>query len=303
LVVRSQPVDGVSGLTLQPLLAVEVLRPDGQRDDRSTSPIAVALASGIGALSGTTTLSAVSGLAQFTDLRIDGAGDHTLQFTGTGLTAAISNRISVRQVAASLVMQVEPSGAADGASLATQPRVQVVDNARLPMSVAAPVTASIISGNGVLGGTTTVTSVNGIASFIDLAITGSGPHLLSFESPGIDRVTSDEFTVSAASGVATRLAVAKEPSGGTTGIPLPIQPVVEVRDQSNNAVAGSSVTVTATLASGTGALSGTTAVSAVNGVVTFTNLTISGLGLHTLRFTAPGLVEATTIEFRVIAAP
>jgi hypothetical protein len=283
--------------------SVEVLGTDGQIDGRATIPITATLASGSGTLSGTATLNAVNGVAAFSDLRISGAGSHTIRFSAAGVTSGTSSAIAVRQVANALVLQTQPGGAFDGAPLTAQPRVQVVDHALLPMPAAVPVTVSIVSGAGALSGTTTVTSLNGVATFADLAIAGSGPHLLTFSAPGLTRVTSDEFTVTATGTAPTHLVVVTLVSGGTTDQPLPVQPIVEVRDQSNNVVTGSSAAITASLASGSGTLLGTTSVNAVNGVATFTDLTISGLGLHSLRFTTPGLTEATTLEFRIIAAP
>ena len=52
--------------------------------------------------------------------------------------------------------------------------------------------------------------------------------------------------------------------------------------------------MTAALASGSGTLSGTTTVNAVNGVATFTDLMIAGSGAHTIAFTAASLASATS---------
>src|SRR5688572_4806859 len=69
--------------------------------------------------------------------------------------------------------------------------------------------------------------------------------------------------------VATQLAIVTQPVGGNSGSPLATQPIVELRDANNVVVTGASAAVTATIASGTGALGGTTTVSAVNGVAAF----------------------------------
>lgn len=73
-------------------------------------------------------------------------------------------------------------------------------------------------------------------------------------------------------------------------------PVIQIRDSSNTLVAGASNAVTATIASGQpGATLSGNVVNAVNGVATFSNLTITGpVGNYTLEFTSPNLETATS---------
>jgi hypothetical protein len=87
------------------------------------------------------------------------------------------------------------------------------------------------------------------------------------------------------------LSITTQPIGGS-GANLALQPVVLILDWKDNSVTSSTAAVTATLQLGTGGvLGGTTTVNAVNGVATFTNLTLSGtVGQnYVLRFTSPGL--------------
>src|SRR5688572_19599623 len=69
--------------------------------------------------------------------------------------------------------------------------------------------------------------------------------------------------------VPARLEVVTQPSGAVPGAILNVQPVVQIQDPSDKPVTTSTAQVTATLATGVGTLSGTTTVSAVNGVATF----------------------------------
>ena len=79
------------------------------------------------------------------------------------------------------------------------------------------------------------------------------------------------------------------------GTALSAQPVVSVTDSGGNVVAG--VTVTATLHSGSGSLTGATAVTNASGVATFSGLTLTGTaGSFTLTFTA-GASSATSSSF------
>lgn len=76
-----------------------------------------------------------------------------------------------------------------------------------------------------------------------------------------------------------------------SGLALEQQPIAQIRDAQGGAVAQSGVLVTAVLASGGGALTGTTGVRTdAQGRATWTDLGIQGLvGVRTLRFEAAGL--------------
>src|SRR5262249_44845802 len=63
-------------------------------------------------------------------------------------------------------------------------------------------------------------------------------------------------------------------------------------------VDGADQLVTATIASGTGTISGNTAMSA-NGSATFTDLRVTGTGTFTVTFSAVGLASATSASFDV----
>jgi hypothetical protein len=78
--------------------------------------------------------------------------------------------------------------------------------------------------------------------------------------------------------------------------------VVKITDAGGNTITSSTANVVASIASGTGTLSGTTTVAAVNGVATFTNLKITGTGDHTLTFTAAGGLTAATSNTVTVAA-
>jgi hypothetical protein len=184
LALTTQPAGAVSGVpfTTQPMVEVRDAR--GNRVTGSTVAVTIAIASGTGALVGTTTVNAVNGVATFTNLELDGSGAHTLTFTSGALTAATSNSITVTQVAASLVVTTEAVGGTTGAALTTQPVIEVRDNAGLKVVSGAgatlTVTAAIQSGTGTLAGTVAIAAVGGVATFTNLAITGTGSFTLRF---------------------------------------------------------------------------------------------------------------------------
>jgi hypothetical protein len=307
LAIMTQPGGAVAGATLSPQPVVHVRDASNAIVGASSAPVTAVIASGSGILGGTTTVNAVNGVASFTDLSITGAGTYVLAFVSTGLTQVASNEITISappsDPATQLVMVTQPAGnATSGAVLATQPSVGVRDAANNPVQSDAPVTAAIASGAGTLGGTTTVASVGGVATFTDLRITGVGTFTLVFTSSGLTQATSSAITVTAAP--ATQLAMVTQPSSSaTSGALLGTQPAVALRDASNGPVSQSGITVTAAIASGVGVLSGTTTVATVSGVASFTNLRITGIGTYILVFTASGLTNATSSAVSVTAAP
>jgi hypothetical protein len=300
LAVTTQPAGAVSGVafTTQPVIAI---RDASNNLTTSTAAVTAAIATGTGTLAGTVTVNAVNGVATFTNLQINGTGAHTLTFTSSGLTSATSGSVSVTQTPASLSIQTQPSGAASGVAFTTQPVVRILDNAGLDVTTGAgataTVTASIASGSGTLGGTVAVAAVNGVATFTNLQLTGSGAHTLRFAitSPALNVVSA---SIALAAGPATQLAVTTQPAGAVSGVAFTTQPVVAIRDASNN-LTTSTAAVTATIATGSGALVGTVTVNAVNGVATFTNLQVNGSGAHTITFTSGALTSATSTSFTV----
>ncbi|MFA5775652.1 MAG: hypothetical protein WC864_09810, partial [Ilumatobacteraceae bacterium] len=101
-------------------------------------------------------------------------------------------------------------------------------------------------------------------------------------------------------GTATASAITTQPGGAVPGVAFTTQPVIRIVDSNGNTVSGSTVNVVATIASGTGTLSGTTTIAAIAGVATFTNLVISGAsGNFTLTFTPTGLTAVTSDSFTV----
>ncbi len=104
------------------------------------------------------------------------------------------------------------------------------------------------------------------------------------------------FTVTP--GLPARLALITPPQGGVAGDLLPVQPVIEIHDGNGRRVQ-SSLAVTAAIPTGNpNRLTGTRTMSAVDGRVSFTDLSFNTSGTFTLRFSASGVssVDATGIS-------
>ena len=227
------------------------------------------------------------------------AGVNTVTATGTGLTPALITftATGVAGAPALLQMATQPAPSAQsGVALATQPAVRLADAFGNALTTSGTnVTAAIASGTGTLGGVATAATVNGVATFTNLSITGpTGPYTLQFTSAGLTPVTSN--TVGIGAGFATQLAMGTQPSASAVnGVAFPVQPSVQLRDAANNPVAQSGIVVTAALQGG-GTLGGTvTATTNGSGLATFTNLSITGLvGARTLQFTSGSLSPVTS---------
>src|SRR5439155_6892429 len=95
---------------------------------------------------------------------------------------------------------------------------------------------------------------------------------------------------------ATKLTIQTQPSlTATAGVMFAQQPVIRIEDSFGNLVTNdSSTVVTAARLAGTGTLQGTTALTPVNGLVTFTNLSHSTATNITIQFTGGSLTSATS---------
>lgn len=257
---------------------------------------------GVGSLTGASTVSVVNGVATFSDLKLSAAGTYVLQFSCAALPPVSSAAFSVTQSPpVSLALTTQPGGAQSGSALSPQPVIALRDAANAIVAGANnPVTVTL-NGAATLNGTTTVSAVNGVVTFTNLAINGAGTYTLTFSSAGLPPVTSAAVTVTPLP--ASQLSVATQPVGALTGAPLSTQPVVQVRDAVGALVTSASNPVTATLVGAGGTVGGSATVNAVNGVATFTNLVVTGPGTYTLSFAATGLASTTSAPFTVSSLP
>jgi hypothetical protein len=206
--------------------------------------------------------------------------------------------------AGQLVIARQPSATATaGQPFATQPvvyeedaygNVETGDNSTV-------VTAALDSGVGPLQGTTVVTVAGGVATFTNLADNKAETLTLQFTGGGLASVPSSSIVISPAA--ATQLVITTQPPASVVvnaGFGL----IAAVEDAYGNVVTSASNSVTVALANNpTGArLSGTTRVTASQGMVTFTGLSLNKVGSgYTLRVSSNGLTSATTNPFNVVS--
>ena len=305
LVVTTEPTGAVSGaaFTTQPVVSI---RDANNNVTTSTASVTATIATGGGTIGGTVTVSAVSGVATFTDLQITGAiGAHTLQFaTTTPALTVNSGSFALAAGAATTVAEnsVVTQSAVAGAAVTAPPSVLVTDGTN-PVS-GVTVTFTVTGGSGVIdpaSPASVVTNASGIATLTSWTLgTTAGANTVTATVTGLTG-SPVVFNATGTPGAPTQLVIATQPDGAATGVALTVQPIIEIRDANNN-VTTSTATVTATVASGPGTLGGTVELAAVNGVATFTDLAITGAGAHTLQFaTATPLLTITSGSFTVTA--
>src|SRR5205823_1853691 len=130
-----------------------------------------------GALTGTLTHAAVSGVATFSGLSIDKAGTgYTLTATGAGSTTSAAFNITAG-TATQLVFSVQPSTTTAGAAIT--PAVQVTaQHASGPYATLFPSNVTVAIGtnpsSGALTGTKTLAAVGGVTTFSGLSIDKAG---------------------------------------------------------------------------------------------------------------------------------
>ncbi|MDB4924882.1 hypothetical protein, partial [Mucilaginibacter sp.] len=158
--------------------------------------------------------------------------------------------------------------------------------------------STVIGGGGPTGAFTA-----GALTGWNMTLTTAGTYTLTTLSTGDPTTigTSNSFVIGP--GPANKLAVKTQPSATVLSqVYLAQQPAIYIQDQyGNNVTTDNTTQVTVSLASGTGTLNGQSTVTAVNGVVTFTGLSITGTGSFTLGFAKTGLTGATSGSITVSA--
>ncbi len=311
----TQPAAGIAG---QPFGQQPVLKSRDQFGNDSVAGIpaskilAVALTSGTGPLLGATNIdfgtNAGNGTAAFTNLEIDAAlTTKQLTASSAGFTNAISSVFTVASGPASrLTISTQPSASAiAGTAFAQQPVIRVEDqfgNLRNADN-STVVTASRNAGTGTLQGTVSVTAAGGVVTFNNLSHQVANTITIDFTNSSLASATSSSVAVAPAS--ASRLTIQTQPSAiAVAGQPFPQQPIVRVEDAFGNVRSNDNATVvTASRNAGSGVLQGTTNMTAVGGVVVFTNLTHSVVTNITIQFASGSLTGAVSTPVAINPGP
>jgi hypothetical protein len=238
-----------------------------------------------------------NGLATFPNLTWNTGGSYTLTAAATSLTSAVTGTFTIAPGApVNLVFTTQP-GASSAGSAVPSTVVKIEDSFNNVVTTSSDSVTLTPNGPGGFdpSATSTVTAVNGVATFTNLVLDKSGSYTLSASTPDGAVGTSHAFTVSALS--ATQLVFTQAPTNNTAGTVQTPNVVVQAQDQFGNAATTATGTVTlssnptVTLTSGTRALS--------SGTATFSALAIQTAGTYTLTASLSGLPSVTSGSFTI----
>jgi titin len=264
----------------------------------NTSTVSVAITAGAGGqLIGTTTATAVRGLATFSGLGLRGVAGttYTLTYSSGALTVATQQVTLTPGEAVALAFRAGSATVASGSALATPLQVAAVDgDGNTVTDYGSAITLAVGTGAS-LTGTTVQTPASGLATYSDLTLRGTvNPNYTITATSGT--LTSATRNVAITFGSATTLAVTRATSGVVSGTAFTTQPQLTIRDSAGNVVTNATAEITISIANGVGGtLTGTTTITAVNGVANFTDLAMSGVAgtAYTVTYSATGLTSAS----------
>ena len=216
---------------------------------------------------------------------------------GTVSTSTLTLTVSSGVVNA-MSITTQPAGGASGAALGTQPVLTLTDSSGRRIATPTAVVATVTGAPAgvTLGGTTSINSSLGFATYTNLTLAGlvDTDYTLTFTSGALS-VTSANIRVTP--GAVSSLVITTQPvSGAAAGSTLATQPVLTVRDAQGNLVNDRATTIvtTSVLSANTGTAGGSVGGSEAAGLVTttgtatFSTLTFGGtIGTnYKLKFTS-----------------
>lgn len=247
--------------------------------------VVIASISAGGALVGSATATAIAGVATFSGLGITGTAgsSYTLTYSVDGVSSVTQSITATVGAASKLQISRLSSGAQTGVAFTTQPQIGIVDSGGNLVSSYATTTINVASDNSTcfVGSTVSASASSGVATFSGLlltAVTGT-QCLLTYSATSL---ASAYETVTVVSGPAAKITRSTRPDLGYYGRAFGQQPVYLVQDSGENTVVTDNTTVLTVSASNySGAIIQGASATAVNGVVTFTSLGLTGINAGT----------------------
>jgi uncharacterized protein YjdB len=295
-----QPGATAQGQPITNVPQVEVVDAGGNRVTTATNRVTVALSGSVrgGALAGVAGVNAVNGVARFdaVGVTLNEAGVR-LAASSTGLTGATSDAFDVYGALYALELVTRPRAAFSGDILPVQPVLRLRDSLGVTVYDTGSVTVTLTGpASGTLGGTRTVTAVNGTATFTNLTVAGIGgvPYQLQFG--GASTLTArDSVTLH-------RIDIVTQPVANVNGTVLPTTPTVRILDVDGNVVTNQSKVIVVAVDSGpSGTVTGNS-VATSGGTASFPALALTGIlgNRYVLAFSAPGLSKLTANPVQVV---
>ncbi len=294
------PTATTAGAAIGPAVTVDVVDAYGNVVTGYSSTVSLTLNGGTFEGGSNTVFGAESsGVATFSGLKIDIAGNYTISATDQALApSGASNSFAIRPATATqLVIQNQPSATATaGQAFGNQPVIALEDRfGNLEtLDGSSVVSASPSNGTGPLQGTIIATLSGGVATFTNLADDTAQTISVTFKSGSLSPVTSNGIHVNPAA--ATQLVVTTPPPDPlVAGQAFTV--VVSSEDPYGNVEPTYNGNVTISVPSDPGF---TTTVQAKNGVAAFVGLILPATAdTETVRAVATGLSAAVTSPLNV----
>ena len=303
-----------AGSAVSPAVTVAVEDANGNVEtgnNTTTVSLAIGTNPSGGTLSGGAAVTVSAGIATFSTLSINKAGNgYTLIASSTpSFTAATSSSFSITAGPATQLAFVQgPSNAQAGSSISPAVTVAVEDANGNVVTSDNTTTVTLAIGSNPSGGTLTGGSAvpvsAGIATFSGLSINkvGIGYTLTASSTPTFNPATSPAFSVTP--GTATQLVFVQGPTSAVAGSIVTPAVTVAEEDADGNVEFGDNTTeVTLTIGTnpGGGTLAGGTAVTVSAGIATFSALSIdkAGTGYTLIASSTPSLAAATSPAFTI----
>jgi len=304
-----QPSSTITGAVISPPVNVAVQDASGHTATTAIVAVTVALASNAqgATLGGTTTVNAVNGIATFSNLSIQQVSTgYTLTASAGPLTGATSRPFDIMvPPPTQLAFTVSPGNATAGAPITPSLQVSIKDATGAIVTTATNTVSLTLGGTvsgATLAGTTTVSAVNGVATFSDLVIQKAGTgYTLAAAASSLRSASSPPFAVAPAA--PAKLTFAAPPSTSDTTRPITPAVQVAIQDAFANTVTSATNAVTLSLGANPGGatLAGTLTMPAANGIASFGNLKLDRPGSgYTLTAASGTLTAATSPPFNVV---
>jgi hypothetical protein len=292
LVLSVEPTDPAAG---QPIhVRVKITDQLGNVVTGDNSMVTLSIKDPSGGTHGDITAVAVKGVATFDGLSINKAGSgYTVaarvdDLAGSAQFSILSARIH------HLVLDMQPGGAVAGQAIGV--RVKVVDQfENLVTGANSNITLSIKDPSGDTFGSSSAVAADGVATFSSVCIKKAGIGYTLSATDGKLSAVCSPFNV--ALGHPHHLMVDMQPADRIAGQPIHVR--VKIVDRFENVVTAANSKVTLSIQDASGStLGGTTA--AVNGVATFSKVSISKAGLGYTLAASDGKLTGLSSAFKIV---
>lgn len=261
--------------------------------------LVIAEVNGDGILIGAESVTATSGVANFSGLGLRGKSGttYTITYKSSNLIVATETITLQPGPIASIKFETSTVGGASNVIFPTQPSLSVVDADGNRVTSDETTTVTLSTNQGFLWNgsqsSPTARANQGLITFSDVRITGeSGSSaLLSYTTNGLNTLTE---TVTITTGPASTFTRTQRAADAYVGGSFGTQPIYQVTDSAGNVVTSGEYYISISPSQGT--LSGKTTIRTINGIGTYTDLALSGVNasqLVILTVTSPGFTPYT----------